>query len=116
MYNNLSSLINNKNSKNLEYDILYDLVKEMKFIHKDDYKKWSILNNENEYPESYFKNNGWVNYYNFLNINIDLYPKTIEELKVKCISNNIKTLEEYESRMVELNIPSMPDELYSKYL
>ena len=116
IYDNLSSLINNKNTKHLEYDILYELVKEMKFNHKDDYKKWANTNNEKEYPESYFKNNGWVNYYKFLNINIDLYPKTIEYLKQKCISNNIKTKIEYESRMIELNIPSMPDELYGKYL
>ena len=116
VYDNLSNLTNSKNKIHLEYDILYDLIKEMKFIHKDNYKKWAITNNEKECPESYFKNNGWVNYYNFLNINIDLYPKTIEELKDKCISNNIKTKVEYESRLVELNMPSMPDELYGKYL
>jgi len=112
IYENVNNLSNNKNIKQLEYDILYDLVKEMKFIHKDDYKKWAKDNNEKEYPETYFKNNGWVNYYNFLKINIDIYPKTIEELKEKCISNNIKTKEEYENRMVELNMPSMIDELY----
>ena len=116
IYNNLNNLSNLKNIKQLEYDILYDLIKEMIFIHKDDYKKWAKDNNEKEYPETYFKNNGWINYYKFLNINIDIYPKTIEELKEKCISNNIKTKEEYENRMVELNMPSMINELYGKYL
>ena len=114
VYDSLTNL--NKNKKKLEYDILYELVKDMNFIHKDEYKSWAIINNENISPEIYFKNNGWMNYYSFLKINIDLYPKTIEELKAKCISNNIKSKIEYESRLGELNIPSMPDELYGKNL
>ena len=116
VYDNISNLSSRKNVKQLEYDILYDLVKDMNFSHKDDYKSWANINSENISPELYFKNNGWVNYYNFLNINIDGYPKTIEELKEICISNNIKSRIDYESRMIELNIPSMPEELYSKYL
>ena len=116
VYDSLNNLSDGKNKKHLEYDILYDLVKDMNFIHKDDYKKWANINNENEFPEIYFKNNGWVNYYKFLKINIDTYPKTIEELKAKCISNNIKSKQDYENKMVELNMPSMIDELYGKYL
>ena len=108
--------VNNKNIKKLEYDILYNLVREMKFKHKDEYKKWAQLNNENDNPEIYFKDNGWINYYNFLNINIDMYPKTIEELKEICISNNIKSMNNYETRMNELNMPNMPFELYGKKL
>ena len=34
--------VNNKNIKKLEYDILYNLVREMKFKHKDEYKNLSI--------------------------------------------------------------------------
>ncbi len=116
VYDSLSNLNNNKNTKLLEYDILYDLIKNMKFSHKDEYKKWANTNNETEYPETYFKNNGWTNYYKFLNINIDIYPTTIKELKEKCISNNIKTKIDYENRMVELKMPSMLDELYGKNL
>jgi len=116
VYDSLNNLSNGKNKKHLEYDILYDLVKDMNFIHKDDYKKWANINNETETPETYFKNNEWVNYYKFLKINIDIYPKTIEELKEKCISNNIKSKQDYENKMVKLNMPSMPDELYGKYL
>lgn len=116
VYDSLSNLNNNKNTKLLEYDILYDLIKNMKFSHKDEYKKWANTNNETEYPEIYFKNNGWTNYYKFLNINIDIYPTTIEDLKEKCISNNIKTKIDYENRMVELKMPSMLDELYGKIL
>ena len=108
--------VNNKNIKKLEYDILYNLVREMKFKHKDEYKNWAQLNNENDNPEIYFKDNGWINYYNFLNITIDMYPKTIEELKEICISNNIKSMKDYETRMNELNMPNMPFELYSKKL
>ena len=112
IYNNLNNLPNLKHIKQLEYDILYDLVKDMKFVRKDDYKKWATYNDEKEYPEIYFKNHGWVNYYNFLKINIDIYPKTIEELKDKCIRNNIKTKTEYYNKMDELNMPSMIEELY----
>jgi len=116
VYENISNLSSRKNVKQLEYDILHDLVKDMNFSHKDDYKSWANINSENISPELYFKNNGWVNYYKFLNINIDEYPETIEELKEICISNNIKSRIDYDSRMIELNIPSMPDELYGKYL
>ena len=116
VYDSLSNLPKSKNIKKLEYDILYDLVKDMNFNHKDNYKSWAMTNNENICPEVYFKNCGWINYYNFLKINIDIYPKTIVELKEKCISNNIKTIVEYKNRIVELNMPSMIDELYGKNL
>jgi len=114
IYDNLSILTEGKNKKRLQYDILFDAIKQIKFTHKNEYKQWAVVNHAEVNPEVYFKNNGWSNYYTFLRIDTSMYPETFDELKAKCITHSIKTFEDYENKMKELNLPSMPEELYSK--
>jgi hypothetical protein len=45
-----------------------------------------------------------------------MYPETFDELKAKCITHSIKTFEDYENKMQDLNLPTMPEELYGKKL
>jgi superfamily II DNA or RNA helicase len=114
IYDNLSILTDGKNKKRLQYDILFDAIKQIKFTHKNDYKQWASTNKAEEHPEVYFKNNGWANYYQFLRIDTSMYPETFDELKAKCITHSIKTFEEYETNSKELNLPSMSEELYGQ--
>jgi superfamily II DNA or RNA helicase len=114
IYDNLSILSEGKNKIRLQYDILFDAIKQIKFINKNDYKKWAVVNHAEVNPEVYFKNNGWINYYQFLRIDTSMYPETFDELKAKCITHSIKTFEDYENKMQDLNLPTMPEELYGK--
>jgi len=59
-------------------------------------------------------NDEWTNWYEFLNINIDNYPKTKNEWKILCFKNDINS-KNYKLNAEQYNLPLMPDELYTDF-
>jgi hypothetical protein len=48
-------------------------------------------------------------------LNIDVYPKSNEELTYKCIQYEIDNFNEYLLNAHKYNLPLMPEELYKNY-
>ena len=114
IYDSLTILPTGSNKHNFEYNMLCDNIRFLHIKDKDEYKKWARDNNEEINPEIKYNLYGWHNYYQFLNIDISNYPKTIDELKNICIKENIKSKDDYIQNIARLNLPRMPEELYKK--
>lgn len=104
--------INKKNSLNAEYQNLYALISTKNLQSKEEYKIYAQNNNLEIEPEIKYKNNGWKNYYHFLSISTDIYPKTLTEFKNIISELDILTKEEYLMYINDYNLPLMPEELY----
>lgn len=61
--------------------------------------------------ENYYKAI-WENWYNYLGINTNKYPKTFDDLKNKVNKYKIKSMEEYINSTDKYDLPEMPEELY----
>ena len=97
-FNNLKLIVKNADIKSLyEYQNIY---KELKIIEKPDIEYSAF----------------WKGWYDFLNIDISNYPRTLEELKIKIEKLNIRTIKEYLRKALILNLPLMPEELYKDYI
>jgi superfamily II DNA or RNA helicase len=98
-YNNLKLKIKNKFKSNLEYI------------------NWAVKNNEEINPQNKYSEY-WKNWYDFLQIDISIYPKNKEGLINICNSLNIYTQQQYFSKIQldnTITLPLMPCELYSDF-
>jgi len=100
----------------LNFQILKDLVKDKGFTDKIQYKLWARDIGEEYKPEIIFKSHGWINYYDFLNIDISNYPKTIYDWEKRCEELNINNTDDYNKLGIHCNnMPTMPEELYKSF-
>ncbi len=108
--------INNDEHLIIEYNILQNKIKEYKFRRNRDfikeYKIYAEKNNLETEPEVKYKNYGWNGWYEFLNIDTSIYPKTKEKLIDFCKKNNIITEKEYLKNTKLFDIPFYPQEIY----
>jgi len=56
--------------------------------------------------------NIWINWYDYLGIDITIYPSDFQQLQQKIKQYKIKTLKQYYKNCESLNLPLMPEELY----
>jgi superfamily II DNA or RNA helicase len=100
----------------LKFQILKDLVKDKGFTDKIQYKLWAREIGEEYKPEIIFKSFGWINYYDFLNIDSSNYPKTIYDWEKRCQELNINNTDDYNNLGIHCNnMPTMPEELYKSF-
>jgi hypothetical protein len=64
-------------------------------------------------PKSYFKDN-WVSWYNFLGVNIEIFPKSKTEWILACKERGIFTWAQYKEKKYA-DLPENPSELYEDY-
>lgn len=107
--------INEEDSLINEYIILKEKIQKMNIINKDEYKKYAKNNNLEIEPENKYINYGWKNYYDFLGINIDKYPKILNEVKNICKDKNINNELTYLKKCKKYNLPEMPMEIYNNF-
>ncbi len=89
------------------------------FMHRKDYIEYAnnipgdcnFINN----PDIIYKEYGWTNWYDFLGIDISIYPENKNILLVLCNKYNINTKELYEQKANKYNLPLMPEELYKDF-
>ena len=98
-----------------EYKKLRNKISKKELNNKSEYKKYAEHHHFELNPETVYKNYGWINYYDFLNIDTELFPKSLEELKQKIKSHKIRTEREYNKKCLKYNLPSMPEEFYKTY-
>ena len=99
---------------NREFVKLKYSVKKLKLDSKDKYKKYAKDNKLEESPEIKYEK-WWKGWYEFLDIDVNKYPKNKEQLIKICKDNGIKDLKGYYQFAEELNLPSMPEELYINF-
>jgi len=105
--------INNENNKlNLEFELLKTDIQKLKLNNKKDYLK---LDNYEKNPELKYINHGWINWYDFLGINISVYPLCKHQWITECIKYNLTDDNSYNLHYEKYNLPSMPDELYKDF-
>jgi len=98
--------------KKLKYTLLQDKIKSLNFKNKIEYKSWALENKEISDPENEFKEIIWTNYYDFLNINTDLFPTTSSDWEVVCKKEKIFDYKTYCKYFKDKNLPEMPEEIY----
>jgi len=57
----------------------------------------------------------WINWYDFLGIDVSIYPKSVEDFRVKYKSYNITTEIEYNQKASLYGLPLMPQEIYLNF-
>jgi superfamily II DNA or RNA helicase len=87
-------------------NILYQIESKLEYI--------SRINEFNLEPEPEMKYATiWINWYDYLGINTDIYPETIYEWKKLCKQYNIRSYNDYLKKIKTFdNMPLMPEELY----
>jgi hypothetical protein len=88
--------------------------KQYKIRSDKEYNKKIEIYNLIEKPQEYY-NGIWKGWYDYLDIDINIYPKTFDELKNICKSLHIFTIERYEINSLKYNLPLMIPELYSDF-
>jgi hypothetical protein len=102
----------------MEFEKVKELIKPLNFNTK---KEYNVYVNDNKYinnielhtkPEEYYKNCGWINYYDFFGIDISIYPKNKSVFIKECKKYKIFSSIDYYNNYNDFNLPSMPYELY----
>jgi hypothetical protein len=107
--------INNDESLKTEYQILKEKMKKLKIKNKGEYKEYANKHKLEINPEQKYINHGWKNYYDFLNIDISKYPKTLDELKNICKKYDLNNIDKYNKKILKYNLPDMPEEIYKNF-
>jgi hypothetical protein len=124
-FNNVARDFNNRISEHIVKNTEITEMEEKQFYYnkfKLDNKNYKINSNKEynekieiynliENPQEYFQEI-WKGWYDYLDIDISMYPKTLTELKIKCNEYNIFTLKQYNSVALQYNLPTMIKELY----
>jgi superfamily II DNA or RNA helicase len=97
-----------------EFTKLKHSVRKLKLGDKVKYKEYAKNNKMEESPEVKYKN-WWKGWYEFLGIDASKYPRSKEEFIKICRKAKIKDLKGYYQFAEELNLPSMPEELYVNF-
>ena len=108
--NNINMIDKNKS----DFKELKEKIKDM-FINKVDYKLYAKENELVINPDEIYLEYGWDNWYDFLGIDISVYPKTLNELKIKVRECKFRTYKQYLRYAIENNLPCMLEELYKEY-
>jgi superfamily II DNA or RNA helicase len=103
-----------------EYKILKEKIgninsPKIKIKNKNEYKEYAKLNQLEEHPEIKYKDYGWVNYYDFLDIDTDNFPKSLEELRIKCKNFDLNNHDIYIAKCHKFKLPQMPEEIYLNF-
>jgi superfamily II DNA or RNA helicase len=93
-----------------EFDELKQLIKN-KFTLDTEYKNYAKNNNLEINPEIKYKTFGWINYYDFLNIDMSHFPDNKYDLYLLCKKYNITPLN-YMDKAKQFNLPLMIYDLY----
>lgn len=99
-YNKVNSKKNSKLSNN-------------RLNNKEEYKKYAEKNKVDLEPEKKYINSGWKNYYDFLGINTDNFPETLDELKKICKKYSLNNVDIYLAKSHKYGLPEMPEEIYN---
>lgn len=83
-----------------------------KIKNKTKYKNYAEKYNLVKNPEIVYRNHGWINYYDFLNIDTSSYPENKNEFIDKCNKYGICDINMYHKYCDSYKLPCMPDELY----
>ena len=97
----------------IEYNAFRDLNNSFLLIEdKTEYK--NKIDEYNLEPEPEIKYEKiWTNWYDYLNIDIKIYPETKNDWKDRCIELKIKSYEEYLIKIKNIiDMPKMPEEIY----
>jgi superfamily II DNA or RNA helicase len=99
-----------------EIQILKREFLKLKYNIKGKYKTKNeyLINETEKNPEEKYKDL-WTNWYDFLSLETNKYPKTKEEFCKKCCELNITTVEMYNDLSDKENLPLMPNELYKNF-
>lgn len=100
-----------------DFASLKEVVKENDIKSIEQYKRYCRENIDKNYPEEPDRRYRrlWTGWYDFLSIDISIYPKTKEEWIQRCRDNNVKSVEEYLKECERFNLPKYPSELYSEF-
>ena len=104
-----------KVSEEDKFGQLRKMISEKGLMNKKEYKKYALKHNLEIEPETTYYNNGWKNYYDFLGIDISLYPETFDELKKICKEKKINDEIIYYEKCKKYKLPEMPEELYINF-
>jgi superfamily II DNA or RNA helicase len=116
----MEEIIAKKNKINMidrykrDFTELKDKIKGM-FINKDDYKLYASENDLIINPDEIYIQYGWTNWYDFLGTDISIYPKTLDELKIKIKDFKFRTFKQYLRMAGEHTLPYMLEDLYKEY-
>jgi len=97
----------------LEFELLRDKVQKLNLKYKKDY-----YNLDEEYekePDVKYNHHGWLNWYDFLGIDMSNYPASKQIWRKKCIEYNLKDKDSYDENCEKHNLPLMPEELYKDF-
>ncbi len=98
-----------------EFNILKETLQKHKIKNKNEYKQYALKNGFVIDPETKYINSGWTNYYDFLGINTDDFPKTLDELKIKCKNHELNNQDIYIAKCHKFKLPEMPEEIYLNF-
>jgi len=98
----------------IEYEQLKDRIKNKQLICDNDYYKYAADNNLELKPKDIYRDL-WINWYDFLGIDINVFPTSKTKLKEKVELHKIRTSKEYFRKAILYNLPLIPKELYPDY-
>jgi superfamily II DNA or RNA helicase len=98
----------------LEFNKLKATIKKKKLDNKEDYYNYATEKGLDLEPEISFYQ-FWTNWYDFLSVDTNNFPKTKTEWKAICNKNQIKNEKQYKKQWRKLELPSMPEELYKDF-
>ncbi len=98
------------NKLKTEFELLKSEIKKLNLKHKNDY----LLLDYEKNPNVKYHNHGWIDWYDFLGIDISIYP-LFENWKNKCKKYKLTNEDDYYLNYEKYNLPSMPFELYKNF-
>lgn len=95
----------------IEFTKIKKLVKDCNITNESMYNENIVPMTNICNPSEHFKNL-WKGWYDFLDIDTTMYPKTLEDWKKQCIKYNITEHKKYKAQYNKLRLPEFPEELY----
>jgi hypothetical protein len=100
--------------ESFEFNKLKKQIKKLKFVTKKEYTDYADENDLCLNPDIQYKFL-WKGWYDFLNVNLNIFPKTSEELAIKCKEYGISN-DNYHKKIVKYKeIPEFPNEIYNGF-
>jgi hypothetical protein len=98
----------------IEFENLKKSIKKYEFENKTEYKYHATNNNLEIEPEKKYADHGWINYYDFINLDTSKFPTTIDEWREFCLQNNINS-NNYIIKCRKYKLPIMPEDFYDGF-
>jgi len=113
-FQNIRTTLTTKKTKRESYEVVRYCNKQLNIKTKNQYLQSEFIHPKYiKDPKIYFREN-WTCWYDFLGVDISLFPKTKHDFIKVCKQKQIKTWEEYKEKK-DISLPENPSEIYEDF-